>query len=345
MSAEEVAIILNETSPNIWEDVFQIASELTQRYFKKRLHFFAPLYFSNFCVNDCHYCGFRATNSDILRKVLSREEFVQEARFLWNEGHRSLLLIAGEHPVYSGIGQIVSYVLACRREGLDFSFMLEVGPLSVEDYGILNTVGINHCLLFQESYDRKVYADVHHGKKADYEWRLNAMERAFEGGFQKIGLGVLLGLHSWQEEIISLIAHARRIKEVSGCFPATFSFPRLRPAVGNSVSGQAVSDANYKKALAVSRLASPETGIVLTTRESPEFRYLLLKEGIGVTHMSGGAKTTPGGYTLDQKENGINQFELADHRSFAEVIREVRELGYEPCDVENVHEGFFSDSL
>lgn len=328
---EGVQFLLNQSTEEDWLEISDLARILTERRFQKTLHFFAPLYFSSFCVNDCAYCGFQSSNRLLKRRALSETELLQEARFLWTEGHRTLLLIAGEHPVYSGVGQIASHVTALRRAGLDFSLMVEVGSLSYEDYRILHELGINHYLLFQETYDREIYAQVHRGRKRDYDWRLEAMERALAAGIERIGVGILLGLAPWREDLVALVSHAYAIKEKFGCFPATFSFPRLRPAPGvTSFHSQAVSDEDYQKILAISRLACPEVGIVLTTREAPDFRSKLLEAGMGITHLSAGSSTVPGGYTLkiDAAEDG--QFELADHRPLAEVVHEIQELGYQP---------------
>lgn len=331
LSSEEASFLLEQNSDETWAEIFAMVPSLTERQFQKRIHFFAPLYFSSFCVNDCAYCGFQAGDRFLKRKVLTEDEFFQEARFLWAEGHRTLLLISGEHPVYSGVGQIASYVTALRRAGLDFSLMVEIAPLSVEDYAILHELGVNHCLLFQETYDRKTYAQVHRGRKRDYDWRLRAMERALEAGIENIGLGILLGLGSWMEDLICLVAHAHEVKERYGRFPATFSFPRLRPAHGVAPLGdKAVSDEDFQKILAMIRLACPEVGIVLTTREAPDFRRKLLEAGIGVTHLSAGSSTVPGGYTLKIEPAEDGQFELADRRPLAEVAREAQRLGYRP---------------
>lgn len=337
LSSDEAAFFIDHASCDQWQEAFRIAKLLTESRFQQRLHFFAPLYFSSFCVNDCTYCGFQAGNRLLKRKVLTEDEFLQEARFLWNEGHRTLLLIAGEHPLYSGVGQIASYVTALRRAGLDFSLMMEVGPLGVRDYEILHELGVRSCLLFQETYNRATYAQLHRGKKKDYDWRLRAMERALESGIENIGLGILIGLHPYQEDLISLMEHAYRIRKTFGRFPTTFSFPRLRPAHGISLCREdAVSDEAFEKILALTRLACPDVGIVLTTRETPQFRKRLLQSGLGITHMSAGSSTLPGGYTLKNESGYGGQFELFDHRSLTEVEQEARSLGYDSRKTEEI---------
>lgn len=333
LSPEEVALILEHGKKWNWEAVFQIAKELTAKNFHATLHFFAPLYFSNYCINDCVYCGFQRSNRLLKRRCLNEEEFIEEARFLWKEGHRSLLLIAGEHPVYGGVGQVASYVRALRREKLFFSLAVEVGPLGQNGYDFLRDLDANQFLLFQETYDRKTYDRAHRGPKKDYDWRLTAIERARSAGIERVGLGILLGLYDYRSDLVGLIRHAWQIKQKFGAFPSTFSFPRLRPAFGIpsfSPSRYRVSDEDYEKIIALARIAVPSAGIVLTTREKPEFRRRLLQLGIGITHMSAGSATTPGGYTLEQDTRQGSQFDLLDHRPLKRVEREARDLGYRP---------------
>lgn len=326
MSAGKAKLILEHLPEEEWSVVYERARRLTENRFQKSLRFFVPLYFSDFCVNNCIYCGFQSGNRSLERKVLTTDEFVQEARLLWRQGHRTLLLIAGEHPVHSGVDRMASYLEALAREGLHFSIMAEVGPLAVEEYRRLHELGVNHCILFQETYDRTVYANVHHGLKKNYDWRLYAMERALEAGIENVGLGILLGLGPWQQDVLALIGHAHRIKEVFGRFPATLSFPRLRPSSGNSLKAyEPISDEDFLKILAVSRLACPDSGFVLSTRETPALRRRILEMGIAITHLSAGSSTVPQGYTL-QKTAG--QFELADCRSLEEVVCETEGLSF-----------------
>lgn len=336
LSPEEVGALLKQNQPAHWDEIFRIAKDLTERNFHKKLHFFAPLYFSNYCVNDCAYCGFRRSNHQIKRRALSVDEFINEARFLWDQGHRSLLLIAGEHPIHAGLGDIASYVCALARENLHFSLLAEIAPLPTAEYRVLRDLGIQHVLLFQETYNREAYARYHWGLKSDYDWRIKSMERAGKAGIEKIGMGILLGLHFWREDLVDLIRHAWHLKKEFGSFPATFSFPRLQPAPGVSLAclnGMRVSDDDFKKIIALTRLAIPESGIVLSTRETADFRTKLLEESIGITHMSAGSCTTPGGYTLGEKEPS-GQFEIVDHRSLPCVKVHANALGYE-SDVRN----------
>lgn len=328
---EEVERIFAVARPGDWKDIFDCARDLTQKSFHRKLWFFAPLYFSSFCLNDCLYCGFRRTNRLLGRKALTSLEFAKEAWHLWNEGHRSILLIAGEHPVYAGPERIAEYLSVLQRENLPFSVAVEVGPLDLNGYRCLREWGVKQCLLFQETYHPGTYVRLHDGPKKNFEWRLEAMERAVSGGIERVGLGILLGLHSFREDLAALIGHAWQFKKRFGFFPATFSFPRLRPAYGVPpfpVTQEAVSDEDFVKIIAVARIAMPSVGIVLTTRESPAFRDQLLKLGIGITHVSAGSSTLPGGYTLEPASEG-GQFNLLDHRRLREVEQVVSGQGYE----------------
>ncbi|MBI2167000.1 MAG: radical SAM protein [Candidatus Omnitrophica bacterium] len=327
----EVLSLWSQATPADWAAVFECARVLNEQKFEKKIRFFAPLYFSSYCVNDCLYCGFRRSNRLAKRRALTCEEFLREAKFLWQEGHRSLLLIAGEHPVYAGVDRIAGYLQVLQKADLAFSVTVEVGPLDFTGYRTLKALGVDRCLLFQETYHRPSYVLVHDGPKKNFDWRLEAMERAVLAGLGKVGLGILLGLHSFREDLAGLVGHAWTFKKKFGFFPATFSFPRLQPAYGVSVpwaAQETVSDEDFEKIIAVSRLAMPSVGIVLTTRETPAMRKRLIELGIGVTHLSAGSSTQPGGYTVEPEERG-GQFDLRDHRPLREVEREVSSQGYE----------------
>lgn len=329
---EEASFLLKESGPEEWEEIFCLAQKITRSVFKHRLGFFAPLYFSNHCVNNCRYCGFRRSNHAHPRRVLTPSEFVAEARYLYGEGHRSILMIAGEHPTYSGHVNIAQHLWQLKKEKLSVSLAAELAPMSQKEYRYLYELGIRRCLLFQETYDPETYSKVHEGPKKNFQWRYEAMARAFAAGIEKVGLGILLGLHDFREDIVSMIRHAGELKRECGRFPATLSFPRLRRAAGSDLSGlsiEEVSDEDYRKILALARLALPETEIVLSTRETPAFRDRLLEEGIGVTLLSAGSSTAPGGYTLEAEEGG-EQFDLLDPRPLKEVAARARQLGYQP---------------
>ncbi|MBI4549499.1 MAG: radical SAM protein [Candidatus Omnitrophica bacterium] len=333
LTAEEAALFLERAGPEDWRRAHETACALTRGHFGGRLFFFAPLYFSSYCVNDCAYCGFRRSNRALRRRALETDEFLTEARFLWEQGHRTLLLVAAEHPGHSGAAKIAAHAGALRAAGMSFYLMAEVAPMSVPDYRVLRQAGISQCLLFQETYNREVYAAAHDGPKEDYEWRKGAMERALEAGISRVGLGILLGLNDYREDLCALIAHARDLRTRYGKFPATFSFPRLRSAYGlgpTAGEGKEVTDEQLERIIVLARLAVPSAGIVLSTRETPAFRDSVLKKGIGVTHLSAGSATAPGGYTLTESGPG-GQFELLDHRPLGEVLRRTKEEGHRPC--------------
>ncbi|MDD5218104.1 MAG: radical SAM protein [Candidatus Omnitrophica bacterium] len=329
LAPEEASQIFRLSTDSDWEEVFRVARFLTQKHFRKRIHFFAPLYFSNYCVNDCVYCGFRRSNRSTERRFLTPDEFISEARYLWDEGHRTMLLIASEHPDYAGAEQIAVYLNRLREEELPFYLIAEVAPMSRNDYWFLSQQGIKQCISFQETYDQKIYASLHNGPKKDFAWRYEAMERALEGGIPRVGCGILLGLAPFQSDFLELMRHARHLEQKFGAFPATLSFPRIRSAQGIDFRGSGVTDADFQKVLAVTRLAIPKVGIVLTTRETPAFRKAIIKMGIAVTHLSAGSSTVTGGYTLSKEElNG--QFQIGDGRSLREVVSEVEKFGYQP---------------
>lgn|SRR3989338_8089555 len=332
LSPEEALEVFDRASLPEWDVVFQTAGELTRRNFGKALNFFAPLYFSNRCVNDCRYCGFRRSNPEIVRRVLSEAEFFSEAQSLWDAGHRTVLLIAGEHPQDASAARIAAYVSRLAEKGLSFFVMLEIAPLPIREYELLSRAGVKQVLLFQETYDKNIYAQVHDGPKRNYEWRRGAMARAFQAGIDRVGLGILLGLGDCREDFLELLRHAWQLKKSYGVFPSTVSFPRLRPASGVTDFSPAhpVSDDMLRKMMAVTRLALPFTGIVLTTRESPELRDYFLSREIGVTHVSAGSCTQPGGYSI-YKEEPEGQFSMLDSRPLAAVARQAEEMGYTPA--------------
>lgn len=330
---DEVESILDEATDEDWEEIFKIARSLTDRYFGKKIYFYVPIYFSSSCVNDCQYCGFRRSNVGLRRLRLTAKDFLQEAAFLWSEGYRSLLLVAGEHRILAGEERLSALVSELIREGLHFCVGVEVGALKKEGYQLLYEMGIGRVMLYQETYDREVYGRVHVGEKRDFKWRYHAMQRAMEAGIEKVGLGILLGLSSWRRDLTELIRHARFLQAECGRLPSTLSFPRMRPASGvaDFDSGfPPVSDREFEGIIAVTRLALPSVGIILSTRELPSLRDDFLLKGIGVTHVSAGTSTSPGGYTLGPRAAEEGQFSIRDHRNLDEMVDKAKTLGYEP---------------
>jgi 2-iminoacetate synthase len=286
-------------------------------------------------VNNCLYCGFRRGNPNAARRVLEPEEIEEETRILLAMGHRRILLVASEDPTPPGRELLLDAVRAVRKARVGGDAVEQVGmEVAPGDPGLFRAMagaGVDSYTLFQETYDRTVYAAVHpDGPKRDFDRRLAAPGRALGGGIRGVGLGVLLGLSEAGKEAIALIRHARRLEMDHGVPPRTISLPRMEPADGSDLSVHPfsrVSDETLLRMIAVIRIALPETGIVLSSREPSEFRDRALEWG--VTEMSAGSRADPGGYTA-QGTCALAQFELHDHRSFAEVTRMLRERGYEP---------------
>ncbi|MDA9101067.1 2-iminoacetate synthase ThiH [Omnitrophica bacterium] len=330
---EEAFRILEEATPADWEQIYGLARQITKKHFHKEIRFFAPLYFSDVCVNECDYCGYKRSNI-FKRKRLTPEAFLDEARYLWDQGHRSILLVAAEHPVFSGSLRVANYMMQLKTSGLDFSIAIEVGAYQQFEYRDLAAMGVNRCILYQETYNRQLYAKLHQGPKEDFDYRYHSMGRAMAAGIPSTGLGFLLGLSDYKTEVSELIRHAQLLHYNTGKHVGTFSLPRIQPATGIEdfvATVQPVADETFERILALLKVAVPKTGIVLTTRESPAFRNHLLKLGIGVTHMSAGVHTETGGYTQSGVSADEGQFSIQDYRPLAEVVEAAKGLGYRPC--------------
>jgi 2-iminoacetate synthase len=327
---------LSSSDPSTMEKLRAAAVDATRAVFGMRVLLFAPLYFSNVCVNNCLYCGFRRDNRAQERIVLTPEKVTEEARALLHMGHRRVLVIASEDPSPRGRAREVEAVRRVREASLDGARFRHVsGELAAADeahYRDLARAGVDSYVLFQETYDRAIYARVHpEGPKSDYDHRLGAPARALAAGIPHVGLGVLLGLGDPCEETLSLIRHARRIAREFGHAPRTVSLPRMEPAEGSDLSRhpyRVVSDDELLKMIAVIRIALPKTGIVLSSRETAAFRDRAL--GWGVTEISAGSRTDPGGYTAPPGACALAQFELQDRRGVDTVSTALRAYGLEP---------------
>ncbi len=330
ISLIEAEALLQNGSEKEWKSLFLYARELTEINFGHKIDFFAPLYYSDYCVNDCAYCSFRIKNRQFPRKVLSVKEFLNEAECLWQKGHRSLLLVAGEHAPVAGTAALVEYVKALHAAKFSFELAAETGALDSDEYAQLVEAGILRNVLYQETYDRQVYSQVHlSGPKRDFDWRYNAPHRALQAGVQSFGMGVLLGLApDWRNEILELFRHAMALKaKAPRPFFLTFSFLRLRPAQGSEMDSFSVDDQEYEKIIALTRVVFPDAGIVLSTRETAAFRKELLQRKMGVTHMSAGVSTIVGGYAA-AKGTSPGQFDISDERSLKEIVTEATEMGF-----------------
>ena len=331
------------------EAMAQRAHSLTIKHFGRVIRFFAPLYLSNECINICKYCGFSRDNP-ILRVTLSAEQVAAEARYLRDQGFRHILLVAGEHPHFVSDHYLRDCVARLHPEWPSIS--LEVGPMEVEQYVPIVRAGAEGLVVYQETYDRTVYDALHtSGPKKDFDWRLETAERAYDAGFKRLGIGALLGLAPWRNEAIALAAHAAHLLRKCWTAQLTISVPRLRPAAGEFDPLVNVTDRELVQLVCALRLTFPEIGIVLSTRESPKLRDSLVP--LGITLMSAGSHTEPGGYTgqgreelhvtkggrvikpplpviESEGEHATVQFEIADNRSPAEVATRLEQMGYEP---------------
>lgn len=305
-------------------DLMQKAHQLTVKRFGRTIQLFAPLYLSNECIDTCVYCGFSRTNS-IVRKTLTPEEVLNEAEFLIGQGFQHLLLVSGEHPKKVSVDYLCEIAQHLRPKIA--SLNIEIAPFLEKDYCRLIQAGVDGVLIYQETYDRDTYQKVHlGGPKKSYEGRLKFVEEACRAGIRTIGLGVLLGLADWRGEIPQLIAHTKQLMKKYWRTEFRISLPRLKPCASGFQAPHPVSDEELAEIICRLRLALPEAGLVLSTREPPELRDKLLK--VGITHMSAGSRTEPGGY-LHPNENG-KQFELEDFRTAAEVSDAIRNNGYDP---------------
>lgn len=329
------------------ETLAQEAHALTLKNFGRTMRLFAPLYLSNECINNCRYCGFSRDNP-ILRVTLSVEQVAAEGRHLAQEGFRHVLLVAGEHPKFVSQGYLAECVRALAP---DFSSIsIEVGPSETAEYLPIVQAGAEGLVVYQETYNREIYAELHTaGPKRDFNWRLDCAQRGYDAGFRRLGIGALFGLCCWQEEAVGLAAHVEYL--LKHCWQAqlTVSLPRLRPAAGEFHPPFSITDRELAQLVCAFRITFPEVGIVLSTRERPALRDALAP--LGITMMSAGSHTEPGGYThqgtqelhrtvrgrivapeFEKGEDQVatGQFEISDGRSPAEVANALRQRGFEP---------------
>jgi 2-iminoacetate synthase len=329
------------------EDIARQAHSATVCHFGRTMRLFAPLYLSNECINNCRYCGFSRDNP-ILRVTLSLDEVVAEARYLAGLGFRQVLLVAGEHPKFVNDGYLADCVGALAPAFS--SIAIEVGPMSTASYAEMVEAGADGLVVYQETYDRQNYADLHTaGPKRNFNWRLDTAERAYEAGFRRIGIGALFGLSEWRAEATALAAHLYYLLKYCWQAQITVSLPRLRPAAGGFRPAFSISDRELAQLVCALRLTFPEVGIVLSTRERPSLRDALIP--LGITMMSAGSHTEPGGYTgqgmshlhrtvrgrvvapelaSSDDEIATGQFDISDERSPQQIADELRRHGFDP---------------
>lgn len=346
LEAADVAALLAVSDPELLGEIFAAARTVKDAIYGARLVLFAPLYISNLCANECVYCAFRARNRALARRALSQEEIARETAALIEQGHKRVLMVAGESYPDEGFSYIlrsIATVYATRRGAGEIRRVnVNIAPLDVGEFAQLKDAGIGTFQLFQETYHRETYQRVHlAGRKRDFAWRLGGMHRAMAAGLGDVGVGILFGLFDWRFELLALMQHIRALETAWGVGPHTISVPRLEPAIGSEVAAHpphAVSDIDFRKIVAILRLAVPYTGIIMSTRETANLRRETF--ALGVSQISAGSRTNPGGYAKaegGEKEAGNGagaevgaQFSLGDHRDLDEVVRDVAELGYIP---------------
>lgn len=321
----DVAALLSPVAGERLDDLARASNTLTLARFGRTMHMYAPLYLSNECLTTCAYCGF-ARELPIARRTLTPEETLEEARYLHRQGFRSILLLTGEHQRLTGVEFLEERIRLLASEIPSIS--IEVQVWNEEEYRRLAVAGCEGVVIYQETYHLDTYAKVHlAGRKRHYEWRLLGPERAARAGMRRVGIGALLGLHDdWRHEAIAMVAHARFLMKRYWRTQVSVSVPRLRPSAAGFQPRDPVGDREVAQLVCTLRLALPDAGIVLSTREPPELRDGLFR--IGVTHASAGSHTDPGGYTMPKE--ATEQFDIADLRSPAEVAGRLRELGYDP---------------
>ncbi len=335
LTHREAAVLLESTDPEVTERVKDLARDIKKRFYGNRIVMFAPLYLSNYCVNGCTYCPYHAINRDIPRRKLSQEEIRREVTALQDMGHKRLAIEAGEDPrnnpleyILESIGTIYS---THHRNGAIRRVNVNIAATTVENYRRLRDAKIGTYILFQETYHKDNYERLHpKGPKSDYAYHTEAMDRAMEGGIEDIGLGVLYGLSTYLYDFIGLLMHAEHLEERFGVGPHTISVPRICSAFdiekGNFNDG--ISDELFCRIVAVLRIAVPYTGLIVSTRESPAVRAKILD--LGVSQMSGGSKTTVGGYTDEPEAEDTAQFDVSDHRTLSQVVEWLLDTGHIP---------------
>ncbi|MCP4301987.1 MAG: [FeFe] hydrogenase H-cluster radical SAM maturase HydG, partial [Gammaproteobacteria bacterium] len=335
LAAADVAALSNISDPYLLGELFRTAREVKEEIYGNRLVLFTPLYVSNLCRNDCAYCAFRSSNRSVTRRALTQAEIADEAAALVDEGHKRVLLVAGEAYPKDGFDYIlraIDTIYSVKRErGEIRRINVNVAPLQEDEFRRLKEHNIGTYQIFQETYHRQAYQNVHlGGRKSDFDWRLGAMDRAFAAGIDDLGIGVLFGLADWRYELLAMHQHIRHLEQRFGVGPHTISVPRLEPATGADLASNPpypVSDLDFRKIVAILRLMVPYTGIIMSTRETASIRRETF--ALGVSQISAGSKTNPGGYSTGDG-NAVEQFSLGDVRSLDEVVKDVASLGYIP---------------
>ena len=336
LSHREAAVLLECDQADLTERIYDLAKEIKLRFYGNRIVMFAPLYLSNYCVNGCVYCPYHQKNKTILRKKLTQEEIIREVVALQNMGHKRLAIEAGEHPLMNPIEYILESIDTIysikHKNGAIRRANVNIAATTVENYRRLHEAGIGTYILFQETYHKQNYEKLHPtGPKSNYAYHTEAMDRAMQGGIDDVGIGVLFGLNTYRYDFVGLLMHAEHLEAAFGVGPHTISVPRICPAddIDTQNFPNAISDEVFRRIVAVIRIAVPYTGIIVSTRESQESRRQVLE--IGVSQISGGSKTSVGGYVANETSIANSaQFDVSDRRTLDEVVRWLLDLGYIP---------------
>lgn len=335
LTHSEAAVLLECEDKEVLARIYDLAERIKLRFYGKRIVMFAPLYLSNYCVNGCTYCPYHMKNKEIPRIKLTQDEIVREVTALQDMGHKRLALEMGEHPTINTMEYLLESIKTIysikHKNGVIRRVNVNVAATTVENYKLMHEAGIGTYILFQETYNKTAYKELHPtGPKSDYAYHTEAMDRAMQGGIDDVGIGVLFGLNLYRYDFIGLLMHAEHLEATFGVGPHTISVPRIRPAddVKLSEFSNAISDEIFMKIVALTRIAVPYTGIIISTRESADLRGKLLK--IGISQLSGGSKTSVGGYADNVPEEDSSQFEVNDTRTLDEVVNWLVSLGFIP---------------
>ena len=325
LTHREAAILMDCEDPELEERIYALASEIKHKFYGNRIVLFAPLYLSNYCINGCVYCPYHAKNRTIPRRKLSQAEIEEEVRALIRISHKRLAVEAGEDPVHNPLEYIldsIRTIYSVNEGGNSIRRVnVNIAATDVDSYRKLKAAGIGTYILFQETYNKEQYQKLHPtGPKSNYAWHTEAMDRAQEGGCDDVGIGVLFGLSGYRYELAGILMHAEHLEARWGVGPHTISVPRICPADGVSPDDfDALPDAIFRKLVAVLRVAVPYTGMIVSTRESVRMREQLLH--CGISQISGGSRTSVGGYTTEERHDETAQFDVSDTRPLDDVVR------------------------
>ena len=344
LAPDETAALLHVTSPELWEEIFQMALKVKKKVYDNRIVFFAPLYCSNFCVNNCAYCGFREANSREVRRILTHEEIRREVTSVLKEGHKRIILVFGEHQLSdidymaAAVKTVYGVQETAIQSGRPSSIRrvnINAAPMEISKLKILKGAGIGTYQVFQETYHHETYHSVHPANtiKGDYQWRLYALHRAMDAGLDDVAIGALFGLYDWRFEVMGLLYHSLDLERQFGIGPHTISFPRMTLASGSRLSSASpwnVSDDNFKRLVAVLRLSVPTAGMIVTAREKAEIKRDVIR--LGCTQTDASTRIGIGAYSDQKTETDLDkkQFTIGDPRDLDDVIQEVVKMGFIP---------------